>query len=204
MNTHIDTHTQPRSTSAGFTLVETMIGMLVGSIILAAVCALTLFGAKTFAAMSNYVDLDTKSRHGLDLMTREIRDAFQVVSAATNSTFKSLVITNADEQSTTTYSWSSTNLMLLSTKVYGDPTKPTEIKTNLTSCDSWNFNLYQRTPTVTATNIVYFPATNVSGVMTPSLCKLIDMSWKCSRQMFAKKANTEIVQSAQIVLRNKQ
>ena len=184
--------------AAGFTLAETMIGTLVGSIIMLVVCALTLYGAKSFAALSNYVDLDTKSRHGLDVMTREIRDAFQVVSVTTNATYKSLTISNSDDGYTVTYSWNTTNNVLLSTKVFADPTIATIIQTNLIDCDSWNFNLYQRNPVISGTNITYLQAA------TPSLCKLIDMSWKCSRSMFGRKVNTEIVQSAQIVLRNKQ
>jgi len=34
-------------------------------------------------------------------------------------------------------------------------------------------------------------------------CKLINMTWKCSRTIFGSKRNTESIQTAQIVLRNK-
>jgi hypothetical protein len=74
----------------------------------------------------------------------------------------------------------------------------------LTECDAWNFALYQRTPYVTTTNVLYYPATNDAGVFDVNLCKLINLSWKCSRTIFAQKVNTESVQAAQIVLRSKQ
>jgi len=76
--------------------------------------------------------------------------------------------------------------------------------TALTECDTWNFALYQRTPYITSTNVLYYPATNGSGVMDVNLCKLISLSWKCSRTIFAQKVNTESVQAAQIILRSKQ
>jgi hypothetical protein len=76
--------------------------------------------------------------------------------------------------------------------------------TALTGCDRWSFSLYQRTPWVTPTNILYYPATNITGRLDVSLCKLINLSWKCSRKILAQKVNTESVQAAQIVLRNKQ
>jgi hypothetical protein len=85
----------------------------------------------------------------------------------------------------------------------GQPTQ-----TLLSGCVAWNLALYQRVPSLSATNILYYPATNIHGVLTPSLCKLVDMNWKCSRTNFAMLAsqrfNTETVQTAQVVLRNKQ
>ncbi len=51
---------------------------------------------------------------------------------------------------------------------------------------------------------MFYPATNSSGVYDPSICKLINMSWKCSRTILGSKMNTESVQTAQVVLRNKQ
>jgi hypothetical protein len=52
--------------------------------------------------------------------------------------------------------------------------------------------------------VLYYPATNGTGVLDVNLCKLINLSWKCSRTIFAQKVNTESVQAAQIVLRSKQ
>ena len=68
-------------------------------------------------------------------------------------------------------------------------------RTNLAGCDQWTFSMFQRTPT---NNWTFYPASD------KSLCKLIQMSWKCSRTILGKKINTEEVMTAEVVLRNKQ
>ena len=187
-----------RNQPGGFTLVEMMIVTLVGMLVLAVLATLTLFGARSSAAMSNYVDLDHKSRHGVDIISREIRNATRVVGFETNSPVQTLTVSNADQAATVTLTWDSRNGTVSLAKT-GQPTE-----TVLTGCDRWSFALYQRTPRVIANDIVYYPATNSAGVLDPSFCKLIDMSWKCSRTIIGQKLNTESVQMAQIVLRNKQ
>ena len=97
----------------------------------------------------------------------------------------------------TRYTWNGTDRTLICAKT-GQPAE-----TYLTECERWDFALYQRTPQSNQTN-VFFPATNRFGTPDPSLCKLIDMSWKCTRSILGQKANTESVQTAQVVLRNKQ
>ena len=108
------------------------------------------------------------------------------------------MLTNANQAATITLTYSPD-----SRKVVISKTGQTDI-TALTECDTWDFSLYQRTPYITPTNVLYYPATNGAGVLDVNLCKLIDLSWKCSRSIFAKKVNTESVQAAQIVLRSKQ
>jgi len=65
----------------------------------------------------------------------------------------------------------------------------------LTQCDFLNFDISQRNP---SNNFTFYPcpATNVS------IAKLIDVSWRCSRQILGAKINTESVQTAKIVIRN--
>src|SRR5438128_4971532 len=59
----------------GLTLIEVMVASGIGTLVLAAVMAITFFSARSFAAVSNYVDLDAKSRTALDKMSQEIRQA---------------------------------------------------------------------------------------------------------------------------------
>src|SRR5258708_36805598 len=66
-------------------MVEMMVALLVGSIVLGAVYILTLFTAKSFAAMGNYGDLDNASRNALDTMSRDIRQARKLTAFSTNS-----------------------------------------------------------------------------------------------------------------------
>jgi hypothetical protein len=51
--------------------------------------------------------------------------------------------------------------------------------------------------------LVFYPATNNAGALDLTICKVINMNWKCSRAILQQKINTESVQTAQIVLRNK-
>lgn len=187
-----------RSQSRGFTLLEVLIASSLGSLVFAAVISLTMFGTRSSIAMANYSDLDSKSRYALDVLGREIRSSTAVLSIETNYPSCAITLTNADEAAIVRLAYDANARMVTLDKT-GQPTV-----TALSGCDRWNFSLYQRTPWVTPTNIIYFPSTNISGRLDLSLCKLINLSWKCSRKILAQKVNTESVQAAQIVLRNKQ
>jgi hypothetical protein len=182
----------------GITLVEVMVATGLGSLVLAAVGFLSLFGARSSLAMANYTDLEFKSRYALDVVSREIRQAAALVSFQTNLPIKSLTFTNADQGATIVLSWDS-NAGTVTVQKTGQSDF-----TALTGCERLDFSLYQRTPLITATNVIFYPATNVSGVLDPTVCKLVNLSWKCSRTIMAQQINTETVQAAQIVLRNKQ
>jgi len=74
-------------------------------------------------------------------------------------------------------------------------TKNGVAKTLLTGCDSLQFSIFQRTPS--GGNGDFYSTTNVSE------CKLVQMSWTCSRTMLGIKANTETMQTAKVMMRNK-
>jgi type II secretory pathway component PulJ len=190
---------QPKLARAyGLSLVEVMISTAVGSMVLAAVGSMTLYGARGSAALSNYTDLEAKSRYALDVVSRELRQANAMVSFQTNLPVKSFTVTNSAQAVGITLSWDS-NARTVTLKRTGQAPVIA-----LTECDQWGFSLYQRTPLLTSTNVVFYPATNGLGAPDATICKLINLSWKCSRTIAAMKINTESVQSAQIVLRNKQ
>jgi len=187
--------TQSGRRDAGISLIEVLVAMGIGSLVLAAVSSLTMYAAKATTAMANYTDLDTKSRYALDVISREIRQASSVLSFQTNL---SLTLTNASQNAIVTLTYDPNARTVVMSK-----TGQADL-TALSECDRWNFSLYQRTPYITPTNVLYYPATNTAGVLDVRLCKLINLSWKCSRTIFAQKVNTESVQAAQIVLRSKQ
>ncbi len=184
--------------TAGFSLMELLVAMGVGAAVLAGVACLTLFGSRSSAAIVNYGDLDAKSRYALDMIGREIRQATAVTALQSNLSGQTLTLTNANQaaQVTLLYNPSSRTVTLNKT---GQPTL-----TALTECDRFDIQLYQRSPCCTPTNILFYPATNSAGVLSLSVCKLISLDWKCSRQILGQKVNTESVQAAAIVLRNKQ
>ncbi len=181
----------------GMTLPEMMVALALGSILLASAGSLWLFGSRSFVAMSNYTDLDNKSRNALDLMSREIRQATRVTSFQNTGSTRWLQVTNAEKRATITYTWNAGPRTLVCQKT-GEPEQ-----VYLTECDRWDFSLFQRAPQKGG-GYVFFPATNTAGAYDLSICKLINMTWKCSRTLLGSKLNTESVQTAQVVLRNKQ
>ena len=168
------------------TLVEVLVAMGVGSILFVAVGTLAFYSARSFAALSNYVELDNFSRNALDQMSREIRQAdalltgtdHQLVFQVTNPT------NGVASQVTFTYDPGTRKL----TRTQGGTTT-----TLLKECDFLKFSIYQRNP-IGGTYDQY-PTAN------PATCKLVQMSWICSRNILGKKANTESVQSAKVVIR---
>jgi prepilin-type N-terminal cleavage/methylation domain-containing protein len=186
-----------RKRARGFTLMETLVVLALSSILLVFAASLWLFGSRSFVAMSNYTDLDAKSRSALDLMSREIRQATGVTAFQNSRSIKQLTVTNAVDGTATTYTWNAAQRTL----VCNQTGRPDQVY--LTECDLWVFQFYQRAPQMGG-SYVFFPATNTAGAYDLSICKLINMTWKCSRTILGSKLNTESVQTAQVVLRNKQ
>lgn len=189
MNCRLETvQPQRKDRCRGMTLIEMLIALGIASIIFAAVGALSVYTAKSFAALGNYTALNQYSRNALDILSRDIREAKGLIAYQTNR----LVFTNEDA-TTFTFAWDPSTGVLSRNK--GGWTSVL-----LTNCDYLTFGIFQRNP---SNNFSFYPATNsITGQLDPSLCKLVDVSWKCSRQIFGKKVNTESVQTAKIVMRN--
>lgn len=167
--------------ASGMTLIEMVVASGVGTLILTAVAFLTMFGARSFAAMGNYGDLDRKSRNALDMLSREVRQSRSLTSFSPTK-----LVFVGNDTNTLTYTFDSTTHTLTRQK-------GTEKVVLLTGCDYLNFDISQRNP---SNGFTFYPTTNVSTA------KLIDVSWKCSRTILGAKVNTESVQTAKIVIRN--
>ena len=185
-----------RNRRAGFTLVEMCVGLGIASLLTASIVALGMYSTRTFNMVGNYVDLDAQSRHAADILGREIRDSSALLAFGTNTPVY-LELTNDTARVLITIKYNKYTGTLVMTKT-GQPAQ-----TLLTDCNTWSFSLFDRHPNITATNITFYAATNGAGQLDPSFCKVIDLSWECSRTIFGAKFNTESVQTAQIVLRNK-
>ena len=185
------------SNRRAMSLVEIMIATAIGGLVLAGVASLSMYGARSSVALVNYTDLDSKSRYAADWISEEMRQSTGVTAFQTNLPVKSLTLTNRVNATSMTLTYDS-NARTLSVQKAGLPAY-----TALTECDRWDFGFYQRTPLVTTTNLLFYPATNNVGQLDLRLCKLVNLSWKCSRTILAQKVNTETVQAAQLVLRNK-
>ena len=158
-----------------------IVALAAGTVILTSILSTALFVSKSFIAMGNYTDLDRESRHALDTMSRDIRNAAGMSAYSTNS----ITLTNQDG-SRFTYAWSSNTTLLTLSNSIG-----TTIL--LTNCNILTFHIYQRNP---ANNFQFAPATTVAQA------KLVDVSWRCSRNILGAIINSESVQTAKIVIRN--
>lgn len=172
---------------SGLSLIEMVVAVAISSIIFAAVASFATFTARRFVSTGNYADLDRASRNALDMMTRDIRAAKSMTAFTTNK----LTMT-AFDNSTLIYEYSPSSGKLTR--------KASTAETVLLEqCDYLSFQVFQRRP---MPGFQFFPATNSAGNYDPSIAKLVDVSWRCSRKILGQKMNTESVQTAKIVMRN--
>jgi Tfp pilus assembly protein PilW len=184
-----------RAPTPGWTLVELMTASGLSTLLIALVVTLGMFTSKSFYLLGNYEFLDYQNLNAADVMSREIRDASALVSFSTNNPVQ-LIFTNAAAGYSATFTYYTTN----STLVFAKTGLPSQ--TLLKNCNNWSFQLFDRSPRITSTNITFYAATNSSGTLASSFCKVVDMSWTCSRIMLGTTHSTESVQTAQVVLRN--
>lgn len=174
--------------SRAFTLAEVLLSIAVGAIILTALLSFTVYASRSFAAMSNYIDLEQKSQNALDNLTRDIRET-QWLTNYTTIQLNGRTLTNSvtfldfDNQFLT---FRFTNDVLLRTKGGIDTML-------LTNVDFLSFQIFQRNSMPGTYN--QFPTASASQ------CKLVAVSWICSRSILGSKINTESVQTAKIVIR---
>jgi hypothetical protein len=170
----------------GLSLAELLIGMGLAGLVLAAVATVAFYSARSFAALTNYVDLDNYSRNALDSMTREIRQADRLVSSSDHELVfeHSNPATGAKYQVRYLYNPEAKTLVRL---------QGTDRKELLKECFYLRFSTFQRNPV--GGSYDYYPWA------APDSCKLVQLSWICSRDILGDPVNTESVQSAKVVIR---
>jgi len=161
-----------------------MVAVALTSIFMTVMVSISLSTGRSFAEIVNYVDLDHINRLAIDNLSREIRQ----VKFLTSFDPARLTFVDNDNQQLT-YEFSPTDRCLTRTK--DDVTSLV-----LSDCDSLQFAMFQRTPLTNSYNLI--PVTEATN------CKVISITWSCSRSLFGRRANTESAQVARIVLRNKQ
>ena len=164
---------------SGMTLVEILVASLIASAVLGVVVTLTVFATRSVLAMTNYTELDQDSRNALDILTRDIRQA----SGVGNGTRTNRLELNTNGVRFCTYEYANRTL----TRIEG--ARRTAL---LGNCDQLSFQMSTRNPS----NDFQFYQANLATA------KLIDVSWKCSREIRTQKVNTESIQTAKIVMRN--
>jgi hypothetical protein len=179
---------------SAMTVAELMVAVAAGGLLLAVVAALSIYGLKSFVAVGNYTDLDEKGRAAMDEISCDLRECTDLEEYDYSTNAPWFRFNNQVTGIKVTVGWDSVTRTLTTKKVSGTNTI---VKTNLTGCDYWHYEFFQQTP---LTNIVNGFAAYEAG---KNKVKLVNMSWSCSRSLFGTKWNTESVQTAKIVLRNR-
>ena len=174
--------TNRRKSTAGYTLVEMVVGAALGMLLLAAVGSFYLFSLTSFAAVANYSELNSKSRNACDMISRDIRSAYSVTSATSNQLVLHFAKTDV------AYSYNPDQGTLTRTQ-FGQP------RLLLKRLDHLNFSLYQR-PVTNATYETFLKAA------TPATAKLVAFEWSCSQKVYRLAKTSQNVQTAMVELRN--
>lgn len=170
------------SRKKGFTFLELMLAIGIGTMALAVLGISTEMMLKSFDSMANYVELEQQSRNTLDTISREIRQANKLTYFSDTA----LIFEDNDGQPLYyLYSEGSGTLYKL---------KNSKLDVLLEGCEYLTFSIYQRNPKQGTYD--QYPTA------TPVTCKLVQLNWKCTRENFGGNDNTEIVQSAKFVIRN--
>src|SRR4051794_4749263 len=176
--------TSTKKTSSAFTLIEVAVTMGTGMVVLTALALVFLFSNRSFASLTNYLDLDQKTQVALDKMSREIRQVNMLTAFQSNK----LVFQDYD-LGRLQYIYDSDAQTLIRVK------EGVGSETLLTGCNSLTFSIFQRAPD---TNKFQPVATTIA-----TNAKAIELTWNCSRNILGSPVNTESMQSAMIVIRKK-
>lgn len=174
--------TKRRRSLLGATILELMVTTAAGSLALGSVGALSVYTARSFAAMGNYMELDKNSRNALDRMTQIVREADGVTE------FDNHTVKLSYHGMPLEFNYSSAAKTLTMVDTNGST------RVLLRDCDYLKFEAFQRN-SVAGTYDQYPASTDVNAT------KLVQVSWICSRSVLGKLMNTESVQSAKIVIR---
>jgi len=161
-------------------LASTLVAIALTGLLMAALAAAYLFSARSFASLALYADLDGRSRVALDSLSRDLRQAKRVTNYATNE----LTVLLGTNQVTFRHVPSSKSLV----RVAGGSSKKL-----LSNCDYLRFDIFQRN--LTNGNYDYYPAATATN------CKVVQVSWTCSRDILGHKTESAAVESAKVVIR---
>lgn len=182
---------KPRNRLAqAWSLIELIVVSGLFALSAAALASLFAFSTKSFAALSNYAQLDQENRQAMDLLTKEIRQAKYVLSYTNTEVGSAITIMNGSNVNVT-YSFDLQNQQL----VRNDG----QARVLLTNCTLLNFDLRQRCPS--NGNYGIFPVASSNWQQT---VKVIQLTWKTGRTLPSGAVNSENIQTARIVIRKQQ
>jgi hypothetical protein len=165
-----------------------MVASAVGTVVIALLLVLVLYGQQSFALMTSYSELDSQRRNAVMVFSKELREATRVTQAGTNADGKTLTLTNAVEGTTVRLVWD-TEKGTLSME------KPNVKAVLLTGCEQWNYTLYDGAPVIAEEKISFTPSASLAR------CKLVEMSWACTK-LIGGKTTASRVEAVRFGLRN--
>src|ERR1043166_5467612 len=170
--------TKTKSRQNAFTMIEMLVGVGIGSLILAGAGTFFLFGGRSFGSMANYADLNSRDRNGADVITPDLRCALQVVSATPNQIV--LQAPPVGGNNNITYQYDSAARTL----TRADSVSSRVLLSGVNSC---SFSLYQR---ANPTNNTYYSFPSA----TAGFAKLVAFQWSASRKLVGSRTETESAQ----------
>jgi len=177
-----NTYTRPRR--SGFSLVEYLVTLTITVLMIAAGAAASENFLRAVAFLTNSVDIDAKNRLAIDRMSREIRGCDAVDTASSNG----LVLRAGTNLIAFEYHPQRREL----TRDHSE----TGTEVYLKGCDYVRFDLFRRNRL--GDRYGEYPAATTAN------CKIVQISWVCSRRLLGFKANTGRMESARVVIRNQQ
>lgn len=75
---------QKKNKAGGFTLVEVLLSIVIGSMVLGAVLSSFVFMAKSCVSLNDYTELDVESRRAVEIFSREVRASSDISGFSVN------------------------------------------------------------------------------------------------------------------------
>ena len=175
-----------KSTLWGFSMPYTMVNVaLVGLAVLGS-GTLGLSSMRKVATMASYPGLNHQGQSASSIIAADIRRASSVESASAERLV--LRMGSAGHESTVSYAYDAASRTLTRADAQGP-------QTLLTDVDNFSFSLFQR-PAAGAAFAQFLPASATEA-------KMIGCRWTCSRKLVGSKLDSESVEVAPVVLRNR-
>jgi YD repeat-containing protein len=174
-----------RKRKSGFTLSGTLFNIAIASVVLASTGSFSVSNFRSFASLTTFPDINSKNQNASNLIAQDIRRASSVQSA---SAHQLVLEAPAAGTETVTYTYDAAARTLTRADRNGT-------QTLLTQVDCFSFSLFQQP----AANAVY----NALTPATASNAKAIACHWSCSRRFAGAKLDSESVQIAPVILRNR-
>jgi type II secretory pathway pseudopilin PulG len=163
--------------------MEVLIAVALSSILLAVVMSLGLYTARSVASVTDSVDLNARSRHAVDRMSKKLRQV------SVFNSFSPTSISVAYDGQPLSYTYDPA----LKTLVENENGTVTTL---LDDCNDFKFTLYKRNPVTSSFN--QFPVTTSTNE-----AKVIQMNWRCNRILPTKAYGSTEMVTAKVVLRVK-